>query len=71
MKHLQKPIAKLIPSLDYIHVVCEKCGETCGVDYKGLDPSIPLIEVTCPKCGDLGTWKLEGAGAGFYDKTID
>lgn len=67
----QKAIARLIPSIDYIHVVCEKCGEICKLDYKGLDPSIPLLSITCPKCGDLGTWKVEKAGTGFYDNTKD
>ena len=67
MEYAQKPIAKLIPSIDYIHVVCQKCRVACKVDYKGLDPSIPLLKITYPNCGDLGTWKLEGAGEGFYD----
>jgi hypothetical protein len=71
MEHVQKPIATLIPSLDYIHVVCTKCDMICELDYKGLDPSIPLLSITCPTCGDLGTWKLENAGAGFYDRTKD
>ena len=66
MEHHQKPIASIVPSIDYIHIVCAKCGETCEMDYKGLDPSIPLIKIACPECGDLGTWKLEKAGGGFY-----
>ncbi len=69
MEYHQKPIAKIIPSLDYIHVVCEKCGEVCEVDYKGLDPSVPLLEIRCPKCGDLGTWKLWHFGMGFLQHT--
>ena len=69
MKYYQKPLAKIIPSGDYIHVVCEKCGEACEVDYKGLDPSVPLLEIRCPKCGDLGTWKLWQFGMGFLQHT--
>ena len=70
MDYHRKPIIKLIPSIDYIHFVCGKCEEeACEVDYLGLDPSIPLLKFKCPKCGDLGTWKLEGAGQGFYNKT--
>jgi hypothetical protein len=60
---------KIIPSGDYLQVVCDKCGETCGLDYKGLDPVIVLVEITCSKCGSSGEWKLDKAGNGFYDLT--
>jgi len=71
MTNFQKPTYKIIPSGDYLQVVCEKCGEVCEFDYKGLDPIIPLIEITCPKCGSSGKWKLDKAGMGFCDKTKD
>jgi hypothetical protein len=69
--YLQPAMYQIIPSGDYLHVVCVKCGSTCDIDYKGLDPSIPLIEITCPKCGSSGDWKLEGAGEGFITRTKD
>jgi ribosomal protein S27E len=69
MANFQKPAYKIIPSGDYLQVVCEQCGEICEFDYKGLDPAIPLVEITCPKCGTSGEWKLDKAGTGFYDKT--
>ena len=62
---MPKPIAKLEQHIDYIHFVCEKCGQVCGVDYLGLDPSIPRIKLTCQNCGKLGVFKIEGAGPGF------
>jgi predicted RNA-binding Zn-ribbon protein involved in translation (DUF1610 family) len=71
MASLQNPKYKIIPSGDYLQVVCENCGEVCEFDYKGLDPAIPLIEITCPKCGTSGAWKLDKAGMGFYDNTKD
>jgi hypothetical protein len=67
-KH-QDEMYKIVPSGDYLQIVCVKCGETCKLDYKGLDPSIPLIEIVCPKCGTSGDWKLDKAGDGFYTKT--
>ena len=69
MVDFKKLAYKIIPSGDYLKVVCENCGETCEFDYKGLDPAIPLVEITCPKCGPSGEWKLDKAGTGFYDKT--
>ncbi len=65
----QPAMYKIVPSGDYLHVVCVKCDEACQFDYKGLDPTIPLVEITCPKCGSSGSWKLHGAGSGFYSKT--
>ncbi len=69
MLYAQKALYRIVPSGDYLHVVCETCGEACEFDYKGLDPSIPLIEIICPKCGTWGEWKLHNAGGGFYDLT--
>ncbi len=66
---MQSPMYRIVPSGDYLHIVCEKCGEQCEFDYKGLDPAIPLIEITCPQCGSSGEWKLEKAGNGFYELT--
>ena len=60
---------KIIPSGDYLQVICDKCGGVCELDYKGLDPAIVLVEITCPKCGSSGEWKLDKAGTGFYDLT--
>lgn len=65
MKHHQPTMYEIVPSGDYLHVVCVKCGESCEMDYKGRDPSIVLIEITCPKCGSSGKWKLHDAGFGF------
>lgn len=69
MPNFKKPVYRIIPSGDYLQVVCESCGETCEFDYKGLDPAIPLVEIVCPKCGTSGEWKLDKAGMGFYDNT--
>ncbi len=69
--YFQEPMYKIVPSGDYLHVVCVKCNEGCTLDYKGLDPSIPLVEITCPKCGSSGEWKLHNAGRGFYSLTKD
>jgi hypothetical protein len=65
----QAAMYEIVPSGDYLQVVCVKCDETCALDYKGLDPSIPLLEITCPKCGPSGNWKLDKAGMGFYTNT--
>ena len=64
----RKPMYEITPSLDYLHVVCVKCGESCELDYKGRDPSMVLIEIKCPTCGPSGKWKLHGAGSGFGEK---
>jgi hypothetical protein len=69
MEDSQKPIARLIAREDYVHVVCATCDGVCELDFKGLKASIPLLEIRCLKCGDLGTWKLERAGIGFYHLT--
>lgn len=68
-KNHQPALYYIVPSLDYLQVVCVKCNETCAIDYKGLDPSIPLLEITCPHCGSSGEWKLDQAGIGFYTNT--
>jgi len=60
-EHHQPAMYNIVPSGDYLHVVCVKCDEPCKVDYKGLDPVIPLVEITCPNCGSSGKWKLHGA----------
>lgn len=60
---------KIIPSGDYLQVICDKDGETCTLDYKGLDPAIVLVEISCPRCGSSGEWKLDKAGDGFYNLT--
>jgi len=65
MEYHQKPMYKIVPSGDYLHVVCATCGEACELDFKGRDPSMVLIEVTCPKCGPSGKWKLYKGGMGF------
>jgi hypothetical protein len=61
----QEPMYHIIPSLDYLHVVCVKCKVPCEMDFKGYDPAIPLIEITCPNCGPSGKWKLFQGGHGF------
>jgi hypothetical protein len=71
MAFLQKALYRIVPSGDYIQVICEKCGEACELDYKGLDPAIPLIEITWPECGSSGEYKLDKAGDGFLEKTHD
>jgi hypothetical protein len=65
MKYFQPAMFKIVPSGDYLHVVCEKCGEASELDFKGYDPSVPLIEITCQKCGSSGKWKLWMGGHGF------
>jgi endogenous inhibitor of DNA gyrase (YacG/DUF329 family) len=69
MPGFQNSAYKIVPSGDYLQVLCGKCGETCEFDFKGLDPAIVLVEINCPKCGSSGVWKLEKAGTGFYDLT--
>ena len=66
MEYSQPAKYQIIPSGDYLDIVCAKCRSTCAIDYKGLAPSVPLIEITCPKCVSSGEWKLGGAGAGFH-----
>lgn len=61
----QPAMYKIVPSGDYLHVICEKCGEACELDFKGYDPVIPLIQITCPNCGASGKWKLWRGGRGF------
>jgi hypothetical protein len=70
VKNGQGAMYTIVPSGDYLQVVCVNCDETCEVDYKGLDPSIPLVEIICPKCGSSGEWKLDKGGSGFYRDTI-
>lgn len=65
MEYHQDPMYKIVPSGDYLHVVCVKCGEACTLDFKGYDPSVPLIQIDCPKCGSSGKWKLWRGGHGF------
>ena len=65
MTSTQEPMYKIVPSGDYLHVICEKCGEPCELDYKGRDPVMVLVEITCPKCGPSGNWKLYKGGFGF------
>ena len=67
MEYHQDPMYHIVPSGDYLHVVCAKCGEQCEMDYKGRDPVMVLVEITCPKCGSSGEWKLHRAGFGFGD----
>jgi hypothetical protein len=67
----QPAMYEIVPSGDYLQVICVKCRERCTIDYKGLDPAIPLLEITCPNCGSSSDWKLDGAGKGFYTKTRD
>ena len=71
MEHHQAAMYHIVPSGDYLQVVCVKCESDCSLDYKGLDPSIPLLEIICPKCGTSGEWKLDKAGTGFYENTRD
>jgi hypothetical protein len=61
--YMQDAMYEIRPSGDYLHVVCAKCREACGLDFKGRDPSMVLIEITCPKCGSSGKWKLWQAKA--------
>ena len=63
--YYQDPKYHIIPSLDYLHVVCAKCKAACSMDFKGYDPAIPLIEIVCPNCGSSGNWKLFNGGRGF------
>jgi len=65
MEYHQKPMYHIVPSGDYLHVVCAECGEQCEMDFKGRDPVMVKVEVTCPKCGSSGEWKLHRAGNGF------
>jgi hypothetical protein len=65
MDYAQKPMYEIVPSLDYLHVVCVKCREACELHFRGRDPSVVLIEIKCPKCGSSGKWKLWQAGGGF------
>ena len=65
MEYHQEPMYKIVPSGDYLHVVCIKCGEACELDFKGYDPAVPLIQITCPNCGSSGKWKLWRGGHGF------
>ena len=53
----------IIQAVDYLNVKCAKDGQTCQINYRGLDPLIPLIEIVCPKCGSGGVLKLGGKGA--------
>lgn len=69
MLYVQKAKYRIVQSGDYLQVICDKDGEACEFDYKGLDPAIVLVEITCPKCGSSGEWKLDKAGSGFYDLT--
>jgi hypothetical protein len=69
MQYHQRPICLIVPSGDYLHFLCAKCGGLCEVDYKDLDPAIPLIQLKCQKCGDLGKWKIWNTGAGFLENT--
>ena len=73
MKGEQPTMYEIVPSGDYLHVKCVKCGESCETDYKGRDPVMVLIEVTCPNCGSSGKWKLFKGGWGFgkTDNEID
>jgi len=65
MEYYQDPMYHIVPSGDYLHVVCAKCHDQCEMDYKGRDPVMVLVEITCPKCGSSGEWKLHRAGSGF------
>ncbi len=38
MQGHQPTMYEIIPSGDYLHVVCVKCEESCELDYKGRDP---------------------------------
>ena len=62
----QPMMFKIVPSGDYLQVLCAKCRETCQLDFVGFDPAIPVVEITCPNCGSSGKWKLDRAGMGFY-----
>jgi len=66
----EKAVYSIVPSGDYLQVICSTCGNECVFDYKGVDPVKVLVEITCPECGTSGQWKLEKAGDGFY-KTIE
>lgn len=69
MAYREKSICRLVPTTDYVQARCGKCGAVGTLDYLGLDPSMVLLKFSCPKCGDLGTWKLQDAGHGFYEQT--
>lgn len=72
MEYVQKPKFHIIPSGDYLHVVCAECEEPCELDFKGRDPSMVKVEIICPNCGSTGDWKLWRAGEGFpYDTEFD
>jgi hypothetical protein len=65
MDYHQPAMFHIVPSGDYLHVVCAKCEEACELDYRGRDPVVVLVEITCPRCGGSGKWKLHWAGEGF------
>lgn len=71
MDYHQKALFEIIPSGDYLHVVCVEHQEACELDFKGRDPTMVLVEITCPKCRtSTGNWKLWRAGEGFpYEKS--
>lgn len=50
----------VLPSGDYLIVVCAEHQEQCDLSFHGFDPAMPLVEIKCPKCGSSGTWKLHG-----------
>jgi hypothetical protein len=64
MDYVQDPRYEIIPSGDYLHVVCVKCKQPCELDFLGRDPTMVLIEIKCG-CGSSGPCKLYKAGERF------
>jgi len=55
-----RAIGRLVAHGDYLHFVCEECGKTCEVNYKGD----AILQILCPEhgyVGELPSWKIQGA----------
>ncbi len=51
---------KVLPSGDYLQVVCAEHNQPCELRFHGFDPVMPMVEIICPICGTSGEWKLHG-----------
>jgi hypothetical protein len=51
---------KVLPSGDYLQVLCAEHHQRCELSFDGFDPVIPKVEITCPTHGSSGEWKLDG-----------
>jgi hypothetical protein len=43
---------------DYLHILCEKCGEHLECEYLGWDPGVPHFRAKCNNCNEEVTLKL-------------